>query len=243
MAKLTAENFAKLLSDVNVVEALTKALMPALEAALEKTWGPRLRAAEASILALKEDNVKLTERLGVSEERLTASGKRIEALEVDTRRDTIMFSGLEESSFAERASPGGSTVRTPDGSYAACEDSAIKFCRDHLKVSIEPQDISSAYRLKAKNPGANRPLVVRFRSVKVRDAVYRARTALKGSQLKVFLSEHLSRRNSELFYEARQSLKAKKISSVWTQGGRVYYKTTNNLEEKPKAITDFEDLP
>jgi hypothetical protein len=220
------------------MEALSRALLPIIEAALEKTYGARLQDAETSILALKDENAAL-------HARLLATEKRLDDIETETRQDTILFSGLKEDSYAERASLAGSTRSGvgSGGGYAAVEGTAIKFCRDHLKVAVEPKDISVAYRLKAKKVGGIRPLVVRFSSKKIRDDVYKARRELRDSGLSVFMSEHLTKLNSELFYKARLLLKDKKIASTWTQGGHVHIKLTKELSEKPKLIHNHDDLP
>jgi hypothetical protein len=234
--KMTPDNLVKLFADATVVEALTKALMPAVEAALAKTWGARLLTAETHIIALQGENTLLKEHLSEVE-------TRVDKLETEMRRDSIMFTGLAEETFAERATMGGSLARPPDGGYASVEKTVLKFCKDYLHVDIVESDISTAYRLKAKNAGSVRPTVVRFKSLKVRDTVYRARSSLKGTQSRVFLSEHLSSRNSALYYEARLLQKSKKIASTWTQGGLVYYKMTNDQGEKPIPLRSTSDLP
>ena len=61
-----------------------------------------------------------------------------------------------------------------------------------------------------------------------KSALMRKRTMLRGSQ--VYLNDHLSQTNSELFREARRLKKDNKIFSVWTLNCKVFIKKTEHAQ-------------
>jgi hypothetical protein len=228
------------LLDVLLDKRYIDALVAALSSSLDEKLAARMADMNSAIIALKDDNVDLRARLVTAE-------KRIDELDQTSKLDSLMITGIKEGSYSERASPGGTRMMGggggPADGHAAVENTVIKFCDEHLKVALSPHDITAAYRLKAKTTGAIRPIVVRFANMKARDAVYRARRELKGANLDVYLSEHLTKTNSELYFEARMRLKARKIAMTWTQGGLVNIKFTKDPGEKPKIVRCLADLP
>ena len=131
-------------------------------------------------------------------------------------------------------------------SYASVEASVLKLCNETLSVPVDPREISVAHRLKAGKNDKYRPVIVRFTNRRVRDEVLRAKKKLivprnnmttdSARAEKVFISEHLTRNVSILFFEARKLVKEKKIASAWTHKGLVNIKHTTDAQEKPTVI-------
>ena len=74
-----------------------------------------------------------------------------------------------------------------------------------------------------------RAIIVRFRSERVRDEVFRARTKLKSHNAerrtdKIFINDDLTPRRAKLSFDARASKRANKITDCWTAYGRVMIK-------------------
>ena len=118
----------------------------------------------------------------------------------------------------------------------------VAFCNDVLGVKIENKDISIAHRLKAAKYDRVRPVIVRFVSRKTQNAVYSARKLLKNSSDPIFISEHLSKAASDLFYDARKMLKEKKIHGTWTQNGHVYVKFSSDPNVRASVVKCSADL-
>jgi hypothetical protein len=107
---------------------------------------------------------------------------------------------------------------------------------------VEKLDISTAHRLKAGPKDKTRPIIVRFSNRDVRNKVYSAKKLLKGSTSGVFISEHLTKPDSELFFEARKLLREKKIFAAWIQNGLVHVRFSPDPGTRATIIRCRADL-
>lgn len=182
---------------------------------------------------------------------------RIDTLENAQRQDSLLIHGLPEATFAEVASnPGGSESGTRPGdrsdvpataeSHSITERTVVSFCRTRLGMEITERDISTAFRIPRGRKEKHRPIVVRFTTRRVRDAAYRARRGLRGDNQPpgdaVYVNEHLTKGNAEIFARARSLLKDRKIARTWTMGGAVYIKRSDSVAEKPQRILSLRDF-
>lgn len=128
-----------------------------------------------------------------------------------------------------------------------CEELALSVAQK-IEPSITPNDIVEAYRIGSlKNKDGSikklRPLLVKFRSRKVRNAVYRNKKKLKevesmkenrgnpeGEFQKVFINENLCRDSKSLFRMANDLKKEKKYKFIWSSFGSIYMRKTENDE-------------
>ena len=90
-----------------------------------------------------------------------------------------------------------------------------------------------------------RAIIVRFRSERVCDEVFRARTKLKSHNAerrtdKIFINDDLTARRAKLSFDARASKRANKIADCWTAYGRVMIK---DLAGKVLQLNSASDLP
>ena len=191
-----------------------------------------------TIREVKAENARLNgkcEGLIAENLRLTKSveeqKKRLDDMDAYSRSDNLIIRGLPERRAAERASAspslddGASALKEGSGSVEA---TVLDFCNEVLGVRVDERDISIAHRLKATKNEQVRPVIVRFVNRKTRNAVYEARKRLKDLNKSIFVSEHLSKSASDLFYEARKLLKEKKIHGTWTQNGQVLVKFSSD---------------
>ena len=130
---------------------------------------------------------------------------------------------------------------TDSSTHQAVESTVINFCRDALNVTLAPQDISVAHRLRAGPKDNVRPIIVRFTNRRKKDEIYRAKKSLK-HHANIFISEQLTKSASSLFFEARKLLRGKMINSTWTQNGQVFVKFTNDPTVKPTLVKCMSDL-
>jgi hypothetical protein len=248
--KLKPEDFVEALLDPRVLEALTKALTP-LRVSIEAALSNKLESFGATLRALKADNGRLADQCkalaaenAAMKTQLTGCNQRVDELERYSRCDNLVIRGLPESSAAEMASAApplqdGATLRE---SHRSVEASVITFVRESLKIDIEPSDISTAHRIKAGPKDAARPVIVRFTNRRVRNLVYGAKKQLKGSTSRVFVSEHLIKTDSDLFFEARKLLREKKIFAAWTQNGLVHVRFSPDPATRAIVVRGRADL-
>ena len=247
-----AEDLIEALQDVRVVEAVGKALAPLITLSVEEGLKKQLEGVTSAIRELKTENTRLRgqcEGLAKENARLSKSAdehrKRLDDMDAYTRSDNLIIRGLPERTAAERASAApaldDATSSLKEGS-GSVETTVLAFCNDVLGVKLESRDISIAHRLKAAKNDRVRPVIVRFVNRKTRNAVYGARKLLKNSNEPIFISEHLSKAASDLFYDARKMLKEKKIHGTWTQNGQVHVKFSSDPNVRASVIKCSADL-
>jgi len=86
------------------------------------------------------------------------------------------------------------------------------------------------------------PVVVRFTNRKARDAVYSARRSLKNRSKQICINEDLTKSVAELFHEAINLVKNKKLFSSWTSGGSLFVKESSVPEYRPRKLTKMNEL-
>jgi hypothetical protein len=257
-----AEELAEALLDTKFAESLAEALSPYIKPLIDDHVTSRFAELDKSIVelkkwrdtskqetaelrkscqTLKEENVRLYRQL---DEQAT----RLEGLDSYSRADNLIFKGLPERTYAERAS--GSQNNTDHAaapsttSSLAVESTVIEFCREALKLDITKQDISIAHRLKASASDKCRPIIVRFTNRRARESVLRAKKSLKSVNLPnpVYISEQLTKSGDSLYYEARKRLREKKLAAAWTFNGQVFVKFSEDASEKATVVKALRDL-
>ncbi|XP_061708217.1 uncharacterized protein LOC133518571 [Cydia pomonella] len=128
------------------------------------------------------------------------------------RRKYLLFAGVPEVS----------------GENVAETISAI--CQDRLQLAeASSSSFSVCHRLGAATAGRTRVILVRFK-----DAIWRKKTALKGSS--VVVSEYLTRDRQAVFLEARKHYG---MRSVWTLEGTIFVKVSAG---KTRRVVTAEQL-
>ena len=108
------------------------------------------------------------------------------------------------------------------------------------------QNSSSAYRIPRGLKQKHRPIDIHFATHRVRDAIYRARRGLRDNSHPsggaIYINEHLTKGNTEIFARARSLMRDKRISKAWTMAGFVFIKHTNSEADKPRRILSLQDF-
>ena len=227
----TRNDLIEAFKDPMVLELIVKALAPAIAKAVDEALERRFVVLDKSVSELqretqdlKQQNLQLVERLS--------------SLESYTRLDQLIISGIPETSFAERtASSQTATASAQESSLAAIE-AVVSLCNDKLGIPVDIGDISNAHRLKGGPRDIHRPIIVRFVHRQIRNSVYAARKVLRAAKSNIFISEHLTKEASNLFFEARKLVKEDALFASWTQGGQVFARLTSDPASKPIHVKD-----
>lgn len=191
--------------------------------------------------AVKEEMKTLIGKVSeLSEENIRLKA-RIDAVETQLRANNLVIYGLPDASLAEvvATSSGDGTSRERGMNRRDTVQAIINCCNSKLGANISEGDIHSGYRIPSKS--GPRPIVVTFASKMVRDRVYALRKALhKDRTSKIYINEHLTKPNSEIFARARKLVKDKKLLSAWTWNGHVYLKRGEN--SGPTRVQNLLDL-
>ena len=191
---------------------------------------------------------------------------RLNMLENSQRQDCLLIRGLPELSYSEVAShidttssdtdltSGASDPNRPthgdrsysSGSHTTTVKAVLNLCRDRLGITLNDQDITAAYRITRGRKDNHRPIIVTFRTRRIREMVYQARRELRdkdhSSDNAIYINEYLTKINADIYAHARAMVKDKKLAGTWTRGGLVMFKRTDSEHEKPSRALSIADL-
>lgn len=134
-------------------------------------------------------------------------------------------------------------------------DDAVLRLASVIKASTEQYDISRSHFTKGKQHNGAKPIIIRFTSYRARLDFITKRKALRilakdiadgtadpslNEFSNIFINEDLTSRRLKLLMRARKCVKDKKIWSVWTNDGNLWYKVKENGELE--RINDENDL-
>ena len=118
----------------------------------------------------------------------------------------------------------------------------------NMTPPISINDIERSHNLGPTTGNDGKPrkraIIVRFKSERIRDQVFRARTKLKSHNnehrdSRIVINEDLTARRASLAYSTRQLKKLGKINDCWTSDGKIIIK---DLANKIAQITSESDL-
>src|SRR6218665_3288687 len=142
------------------------------------------------------------------------------------------------------------TQRINDLSLKSANDEIpviLSMCRDRLEISLNENDIIYARRITKGSKDTNRPVLVKFATIGVRNRIYATRKSLRTSssssyEVRIYINEHLTKTNAHIFAQARKLIREGKIHAAWSSGGYIFIRRTNSLSDKPKKMTSVDDL-
>ena len=115
----------------------------------------------------------------------------------------------------------------------------IKSAKDKLEIKIEHFDIVAIHKLPTKTETKFKTKKFHFHETKF--SLLKKASKLKNSN--IYINEHLTKKNSDIFYKARQLRKVNKLHSCWTINGSTFIKLTENSNKKRIShIDELEDL-
>ena len=255
--KIVPEDLVEVFLDPRVKESLTDILRPALSDLLTTTLDNKLSEFNCTLVNIVAEFKLLqqkNERLVDENKKLMDENKSLrhdlDCLDSYSRRDDLIIHGLSAGSFADASSSTGGPLSSVNVGMSsdATEDTVVMFCREKLGLDVNKNDISVAHRLPIKQNSASStrgpaPIMVRFTRRKIRDTIFRIRKDLRNTNPGVYVNEHLTPRNAELYKHARLLVKQKKLVSAWTHNCIVYVKDSEMPGSRPIKVNSLIDLP
>ena len=233
-----------MLMEGRTIESLAEKIKGKILPELDLSIREMLRESVMEIVAetLKNEIKPIVDRLKFLTEENRALQFRVDQLETQMRGNNLVFHGVPESTYAEAAS-----VAVKDGENRRptprqdTVKAVVECCRDKLNLDVSERDITAGYRI----PGfrnAPRPIIVTFASRLVRDNVYESRRLLRKQTTTqgVYIKEHLTKKNSDIFSKGRKLLKEKRITSVWTRNGVVFVRKAES--DRPTRVLSMEEV-
>ncbi|XP_028163846.1 uncharacterized protein LOC114355281 [Ostrinia furnacalis] len=164
--------------------------------------------------AFKESVVGIVQLL---RSQIAELSRATDALEMRHRRKNLLFGGIPEDT-------------KEDAPAVICDILRSRFNMPDVTKSV----LKACHRLGSNREGRPRPILVRFADHTTKSAVWKKKTALKGTP--TVISEFLTRSRQTLFLEARRRYG---MTNVWTLDGNIYAKLADG---KRCLITSLGDL-
>ncbi|KAJ8710004.1 hypothetical protein PYW07_009370 [Mythimna separata] len=157
--------------------------------------------------------------LGLLRKQIAECSRVVDSLETRTRRKALIFTGYTEADKED------------------CRALVLDTLHNKLALKdITTTSIKVCHRLGApsRGPTRSRPILVRFSDIDHKSAVWKAKSALKGSPIAV--KEFLTRVRQAVFSKVRLHFG---MSACWTQDGVIVIRTPDGTRLK---ITSMEEL-
>lgn len=121
-----------------------------------------------------------------------------------------------------------------------CTDAVVRVINNSLKVEISADDIERCHPLGKPNKRNIKPIIVKFKSYKTKNMVYKSKSNLKGNPENIFITEDLTKRNHSLVVTLLTKVKSGRINSFWTIDGKIFYKLS--ADDTPKRVFRDADI-
>ena len=186
-----------------------------------------LSGLQSRISDLEDENASLRDHVAVLEQRVEQLELAEERSSQYSRRNCLRVSGIVEK--------GGEQI----------DDVVAGLIKD-LDVDVHVNEIDRAHRLgrQASDSGKKRPrdIIIKFATYRARQKLYKRRTQLRRSDKYkgTFINEELTRKRSELFYNARQLVKDKHFGKSWTSDGIVFIEDLQGRIHKCETQKDLD---
>ena len=194
------------------------------------------------ITSLKADNAKKDKKIQFLEQR-------IDALEQYTRRDDVVITGFHtapvslsrivtESINEER------NEHAPSNIQDSVEDQIVSFLNES-GIPLNKSEISACHTIGRREKGKSQPIILRLVNRKTKTMMLKNGYKLKNitKPEKVYINEHLSKKNSDIARLARELRKKEKITSTWTRNCSVFVKAQHpDGNPRVKKINEIAEL-
>lgn len=224
------------LQDPDVVEAFRKAQIVNYDF-----------IADSVAAKLNQRLKKMEDELASKDQQITSLVKRIEDLESKaddqeqySRRTSVRIYGVQET-------PGEDVLSLSKELFGAMNLSPTinRVHRVGPPRKTSPADQSSSERSVNSNPSGSarpRPILCQFVAFPDKSNVMKARKSLAVSHPGVFVNEDLTRKRSNILYQARKLKKAGAIIDCWSIDGRIAIKDKRNVIVPIHKLSDLPNL-
>ena len=168
----------------------------------------------------------------------------IDDLEQYTRMDDVIISGLKTNhkSYTRAGSPSLDYTNgplAPQGELENLESCVTRFFQDQMGVDLSGDDITACHTLPGRKDIPD--ISIRLTNRKTKTLLLQNSRRLKNA--KIFVNEHLTKKNARTASEARRLRRDKKIMFTWTRNCKVFIKTFGSPEAaRVVHIKDISDL-
>lgn len=186
---------------------------------LEKadTRNPTLPSLTADFNAFKSF---ITNALECLQQQVACLSRQVDHLEARSRRKMLVIHGVSEAMDED-------TVAL-----------AIDVCRLRGKCNVSGADVNRCFRTGHSRGGRKRPILVHFKSVTLRDEVWFAKTALKGSG--IVISEFLTHPRYAAFMAARERFG---VDKCWTREGVIVVLDAEGERHRITSLAELDRIP
>jgi len=231
--KIKIDELIEAFTYMRMITAITTALLPAMRQLLQE----QLTDLTSSVKTLEAEQAEHSKEIVELKAENLVLRNRLETIDTESRLSSLIIHGIPEVTYAERTTSTSASAGMGAIHSAAAQSSILDLCVNKLGLHLTETDIESSFRIRSAKPGVPRPVIVTFSTRKMRNRVMEKRRELKrqGDRM-IYIGENLTKKASELFFEARNMCKAKRLNSCWTRDGKVYVKRLDT--DKPSYVAD-----
>lgn len=211
----------------------------------------KLTSQQATITELLIQVKSLQAKTEAQEVTIISLEERLSDLEQYSRMNDVIISGLKVKPRNFLQAVNGVGGENGLMHEETTEEQVASFLKDH-DIDVDISSIEACHTLPVKKTKGSKPsksppaipaIIVRFANRKHKVALLKQGKNLKGSN--VYINEHLTKRNAEIAWKARDLRRKKKIESTWTASCKVFIKTLNAPENSKglliKSIADLDE--
>lgn len=152
-------------------------------------------------------------------QRMDSMEDRQDRAEQYSRRNCLLFIGLEEGSRDDES---------------ACLDLVMDVIKNKLSLELSDHVVERCHRLGPKKQGRRRPIIVKFYSYRYRREVFSAKKSLAGTG--VVITEFLTQNRMVVYSKAKEIHGPK---NVWTSDGKIMIK----VNDRKIVVSSVQQIP
>ncbi len=198
-----------------------------------ETMRDEIKSRDDQIDALKKENLKMKRSLEKMQLHLSCKDAEIEGLK-------LKLDKVEQNQYEKNVR----IVGMPEEEGKSSDlDNIQKMAKTTFAMNVEKTDIVEIYRLgKVTSKKKNRDLIVKFRKKSMREQFFNNRKKLMPSEKKrnIFINDQLTDYRANIFFTARNLVKAQKLHSAWSQRGNILVRKDDS--DKPTEIRSHREL-
>lgn len=155
------------------------------------------------------------------QQQIDQQAKQIDKMEMRSRRKMLLVHGIPESKSED---------------VSSC---LLKLFTDHVHtVEVTAVSITKCHRMGRYNSNKDRPIIVKFNDSALRDKIWYAKTAFKGTG--VTLSEFLTSCRHETLMEARKRFG---VAKCWSKEGIIIVMAPDGSRHRASCTMDLDAIP
>lgn len=198
-----------------------------------------VRRQQEHLLALVEEVKMLRIQIEVKDKRIVDLERRVNDLEQYSRMNNLVITGLPIKPRSYARAVVGDNGEEPELETRSVEQQVESFFQSK-GVELNLDYIESCHPL-PRNSNKKPTVIFRFVNRKNKTALLKQGRKLKGTN--VYLNEHLTKKNAEIAWKARDLKKQHKIQHTWVNNCKIFIKLNGSVEEaKILTVRHLEEL-